>query len=66
MNTQKLIHDIPFVIEAARRQTQRIPATPLGKIVILDEMHFLMSGVKVMAEVYRSMPRVRHLSLTTK
>lgn len=62
MRTEKLIHDIPFVIEAGKRVTQ-VPKAPTStKAIVEDEMHAVMSGVEIKVDTSPAMPRVRFLS----
>lgn len=64
MSTEKLIHDIPFVVEAARRNNQPKAAPAGEKQMIEDEMHPLARRVGVRAEPSQVSARVRKLVIS--
>lgn len=54
MSSEKVIHDIPFVIEAARRQLHPTPpAKEPERHLVVDEMMLLMESSAVAVNAQR-------------
>jgi hypothetical protein len=60
MGIEKLIHDIRFTVEAARRQQLSAPLADAEAALVIDEMHGLVS---VKLEVDERMSRVRYITV---
>ena len=63
MSIKKLVHDVPFVVDAAKRQLQPAPPKPDDKRLVVDEMHELMKDLSYTATPSDVVQNVRKITI---